>query len=206
MVEVLLLLGGNILGLNLYYKNKKLQKKQRLHALMSKGSPQLITADESDKKQVGTAKPVKEKTPEERQAMRYLNGNVGSIVLLTASRFYPALTLPGIALAIYGSLPIYQRTYISVVREKKLKNDLLNGLVVTGTVVTGHFLVTALFTFVSNLGTVVVQKSKGYSEEMLKGVFDQKVSTVWLFRDGSEIETPIEEVKINDVVMCIPGS
>ena len=50
-----------------------------------------------------------------------------------------------------------------------------------------------------------MQKSKGYSEEMLKGVYDQKVSTVWLLRDGSELETPIEEVKINDVVIVHTG-
>lgn len=207
MVEVLILLGGNVLGLGLFYKNKKQKKKQRLHALMSKGSPQLVKADESNNKQIDTLQleVIREKTPEERQAMRYLNGNVGSIVLLTASRYYPILTLPGIALALYGSLPIYKRTYTSVIKERKLKNDLLNGLVVTGTVVTGHFLVTALFTFVSNLGTVVVQKSKGYSEEMLKGVFDQKVSTVWLLRDGSELETPIEEVKIKDIVIVHTG-
>jgi Cu2+-exporting ATPase len=113
--------------------------------------------------------------------------------------------LPGIALALYGCVPIYKRTYLSVFKEKKLKNDLLNGLVVTGTLVTGNVLVTALFTFVSNLGTVVVQKSKGYSEEMLKGVYDQKVSTVWLLRDGTEIETPIEEVKSQDIVIVHTG-
>jgi len=204
MVEVLLLLGGNILGLNLYYKNKKQNKKQHLHALMSKGSPQFLTADEGVVKQVDTVA-VKVKSPEEIQAMRYLNGNVGSIVLLVAGRAYPAAILPGIALAIYASLPIFTRTYTSVIKERKLKNDLLNGLVVTGTMATGYFLVTAIFTFVSNLGTVVVQKSKGYSEEMLKGVFDQKVSTVWLLRDGAELETPIEEVKINDVVIVHTG-
>ncbi len=204
MVEALLLIGGNLLGISLYYKNKKKPKKHRLHALMAYGfQPPAVSGD--DIGEITKIEPKKEKTKEEREAMRYLNSNVGSVVLLVASRFYPVVTLPGIALAIYASLPIYQRTYISVFKEKKLKNDLLNGLVVTGTMATGYFLVTAIFTFVSNLGTVVVQKSKGYSEEMLKGVFDQKVSTVWLLQDGSELETPIEEVKINDVVIVHTG-
>jgi Cu2+-exporting ATPase len=207
MVEAFLFLGGNILGLNLYYKNKKRKKEKPLHALMSKGSPQLTPADETENESADGIKleAVKKSTPEERQALRVLSGNVGAVVFLLASRFHPAAYLPGAALAIYACLPIYKRTYLSIFKEKKLKNDVLNGLVVTGTLATGHILVTAIFTFVSNLGTVVVQKSKDYSEEMLKGVYDQKVSTVWLLREGTEIETPIEEVKIKDVVIVHTG-
>ena len=207
MLEALFLIGGNLFGISLYYKNKKQPKKRHLHALMGSGSGSLaVSADDiGEVNAITESAKKKEKTKEEIAAMRVLNSNVGSVVLLVASRAYPILTLPGMALAVYGCLPIYKRTYLSVVKERKLKNDLLNGLVVTGTLGTGHFLVTALFTFVSNLGTVVVQKSKGYSEEMLKGVFDQKVSTVWLLRDGSEIETPIEEVTINDVVIVHTG-
>jgi len=207
MVEALLLLGGNALGISLYYKNKKKKKNKHLHALMNMGSPKIITADGKANKHTDIVKleDTREKTPEERQAMNYLNGNIGSVLLLLSSRIYPITFLPGVALAVYGCLPIYKRAYTAIFKDKELKNDILNGLVVTGSMATGHFLVAALFTFISNLGTVVVQKSKGYSEEMLKGVFDQKVSTVWLLKDGSELETAIEEVKINDVVIVHTG-
>jgi Cu2+-exporting ATPase len=207
MVEALLLIGGNLLGVSLYYKNRKRKKKQHLHALMKYGSRTLATQEEHTDKDLKTLSSTdsKEKTKEEKEAARFLNGNIGSIILLTAGRMYPVAILPGIALAVYGCLPIYKRAYIATIKEKKLKNDLLNGLVVTGSLATGHYLVTALFTFISNLGTVVVQKSKGYSEEMLKGVFDQKVSTVWLLNDGVELETPIEKIKINDVVIVHTG-
>ena len=207
MVDVLLLLGGNILGLNLYYKNKNKKKKERLHALMNSNFQQSLveTGDDKEANRLVKSEKARERTPEEIAANRYLSGNVGSVVMLIAGRFYPVAILPGIALAVYACLPIYKRAYISVFKEKKLKNDLLNGLVVTGSMVTGHFLVTALFTFISNLGTVVVQKSKGYSEEMLKGVFNQKVSTVWLLKDGIELETPIEEVEIKDTIIVHTG-
>ncbi|MCK5905518.1 MAG: HAD-IC family P-type ATPase, partial [Gammaproteobacteria bacterium] len=171
------------------------------------GSPEIITADDNANKQIKIIKPEdkREKTPEEREAMNVLNGNVGAVILLLTSRFYPLAFLPGVVFAIYGCLPIYKRAYISIFKEKKLKNDILNGLVVTGSMATGHFLVTAVFTFISNLGTVVVQKNKGYSEEMLKGVFDQKVSKVWLLKDGVELETAIEKVNIKDVIIVNTG-
>ncbi len=207
MVEALLFLGGNILGLGLYYKNKQRKKEKPLHALMSKGSPQFLPPREmeDDPSDGITLEAIKKSSPEERRAMRVLGGNVGAIAFLLASRFHPAAYYPGAALAIYACLPIYKRALVAIFKERKLKNDVLNGLVVTGTLGTGHILVTAIFTFVSNLGTVVVQKSKDYSEEMLKGVYDQKVSTVWLLRDGTEIETPIEDIKINDVIVVHTG-
>lgn len=207
MVEALLLLGGNALGLSLYYKNKKKHQKKHLHKLMNMGSPRIIPANDTPKNQTNiiNSEDIKKKTNEERQAINYLNGNIGSVLLLLSSRAYPITLLPGIALAVYSCIPIYKRAYSAIFKEKKLKNDILNGLVVTGSMATGHFLVTALFTFISNLGTVVVQKSKGYSEEMLKGVFDQKVSTVWLLKDGTELETAIEKVNINDIIIVHTG-
>jgi len=174
---------------------------------MNMGSSKLLTADDKATKHTDILKleDSREKTPEERQAMNFLNGNIGSVLLLLSSRFYPIAFLPGVALAVYGCLPIYKRAYTSIFVERKLKNDILNGLVVTGSLATGHYLVTAVFTFISNLGTVVVQKSKGYSEEMLKGVFDQKVSKVWLLKDGIELETAIEEINSDDVVIVHTG-
>ena len=135
MLEALVLIGGNLLGISLYYKNKKRSTKQHLHALMGSGSgPLAVSGDDIGKVNIITeTDQKKEKTKEEIAAMRVLNSNIGSVVLLVASRAYPILTLPGMALAVYGCLPIYKRTYLSVFKERKLKNDLLNGLVVTGT-------------------------------------------------------------------------
>jgi Cu2+-exporting ATPase len=78
-------------------------------------------------------------------------------------------------------------------------------LVVTGTLVTQNFLVTAAYTFIAKPGSVLVQKSKGYSEEMLQGVFNRKVTTVWMLRDNAEIESPIGEVDIDDVIVIHTG-
>ncbi|MBK1634063.1 hypothetical protein CKO31_25775, partial [Thiohalocapsa halophila] len=67
------------------------------------------------------------------------------------------------------------------------------------------FFVAALYTFISNLGSVLVEKSKGYSEEMLTGVFNRKVTTVWALHQNTEIETPIEKVQIYDTIIIHTG-
>ena len=162
-----------------YSKYKKPNKEKPLHALMINGSPQLLAADQNEKKEVDPSQltAIKEHTPEERKAIRVLSANTGAIILLLSGRAYPILTIPGIAMALYACMPIYKRMYSSVkavFKERKLKNDLLNGLVVTGTLATGNVLVTAVFTFVSNLGTVVVLKSKTTPRRCSKGFMTKR--------------------------------
>ena len=206
MVPAILLIGGNILALNLYYKNKRKKNKNMPKPLLRKDSLHLVAAGESHAQQETTEiTPFKKKTKGEKWAFHYLNGNVSSLALFALSPIFPATRLPAVALAVFSSLPIYKRAAISIFKEKKLKNDVLNGLVVTGSLATGHYIVTALFTFISNLGTVVVLKSKSYSEDMLKGVFDQKINTVWLLKNNTEIETPIENITVDDILAVHTG-
>jgi len=203
MIEALLLIGGNVLGVSLY--QIKLKRKKQI-ALRNKNNQKPIKASKPQKKNEALeANSSKEKSEEEIRADRYLSANITSLVLFAISPIYPIAKLPGIALAVYSAFPIYQRATVSVVKERKLKNDLLNGLVVTGSLASGHYIISSLFTFISNLGTSVVLRSKSYSEEMLKGVFDQKVSKVWLLQDNTEIEMSIEKVKIDDVIIIHTG-
>jgi len=187
MIEILLLVSGSILGVTLYQKRKK-------YALPSKKPQQLVKKSNLD-----------EKTDEEKQAERYLNANITSLVLFAISPIYPITQLPGLVLAVYSSVPILRRAAVSVFWERKLKNDLLNFLVVTGALVTGHYVISSLYTFISNFGTRLVLKTKSYSEVMLKDVFEQKVKKVWLLKDNIEIEVRIEKVHINDIIVVHTG-
>ena len=50
MLEALFLIGGNLLGISLYYKNKKKPTKRHLHALMGSGSgPLAVSGDDIGK-------------------------------------------------------------------------------------------------------------------------------------------------------------
>ena len=198
MTDALVLLSGGTIGMGLFYRKRR---KKRNNRLLIEKTEHLARVEAGQEVAKGPRKP----SAEEKQAVIYLQANTASIAFFLISWLYPPARLPGVVLSIYACVPIYKRTFLSVFKEKKLKNDLLNGLVVTGTLVTHHFFVTALYTFISNLGSVLVQRSKGYSEEMLKGVFNRKITTVWALRDEAEIETPIEQVRIDDVIVIHTG-
>lgn len=205
MTEALMMLGGGTLSMGVLQRTRRKKRSQKLLSLSTRRSS-LGMASDGRIAQTSTAENgVRPKSDQERQALNVLKGNSASLLLFAISYAYPVLRLPAILLAIYSCIPIYRRASVAVFRDKKLKNDVLNGLVVTGTLLTQHFFVTALYTFISNLGTVVVQRSQGYSEEMLKGVFNRKVTKVWAVRDDVELETPIEAVAIADVIAIHTG-
>lgn len=202
MFETLVFIGGNILGLSLYYN----QRKKKNNVIGGKKYKQVLEASKPHKNSdVTKTEYARKKSEEEKHADLYLGANVSSLVFFALSPMYPIAKIPGIAMAIYSAFPIYKKATSSVFKEKKFKNDVLNGLVVTGSLVSGHYIISSLYTFISNLGTSVVLRSKSYSEEMLKGVFEQKVSTVWLLQNGIEIETAIENVQINDTIVIHTG-
>jgi Cu2+-exporting ATPase len=199
MTEALTLLGGGTLGMSLFSRQRRKKKNNRLLVDQTKRLQPAFVTDGSLTN--GTRAP----SHAERQALNYFGGNTASLAFFAVSYFYPIARLPAIILAVYGCVPIYRRAFLSVFKDKTLKNDLLNGLVVTGTLATGHFFVTTLYTFISNLGSVLVEKSKGYSEEMLTGVFNRKITTVWALHQDTELETPIEQVQIDDTIVIHTG-
>ena len=210
MAEAIVFLVGGASSIGLLYGNQKLRQKLR----SNRNNRRLTDKINMLRRAVGvgvgaqSANGTRKQSKEEKEAIHYLRGNVGSLAFFVVSTFYPVARLPGIALAVYSCVPIYKRAVpavISLFKEREIKNDLLNGLVVTGTIVSQNFVITAAYCFIANLGSVLVQKSKGYSEEMLQGVFNRKVTTVWILRDHAEIETPIEKVNIDDVIVIHTG-
>lgn len=197
MPQVIALLAGAAVGGGFRSQKEKLQD------FLSARKKRLQSADDD-----GSVRVVRKKSKEEKEAIKYLSGNVGALAFFAASSVYPCARIPGIALAVFSTFPIYRRSVpavTSLVKEREIKNDLLNGLVVTGTIVSQNFIITASYCFIANLGSLLVQKSKGYSEEMLQGVFNRKITNVWMLRDNSEVEMPIEQVGIDDVVVIHTG-
>ncbi len=199
MTEALVFLGSGTLGMGLTHHKRRNRRNSRVLVDKTKRLQRGAGAELS----LGNG--ARPQSKAERQALNYFRGNSASLALFAVSFFYPLFRFPAIAFAVYACIPIYHRAFVSVFKDKKLKNDLLNGLVVTGTLATGHYFVTAMYTFISNLGSVLVQKSKGYSEEMLTGVFNRRISTVWALREAAELETPIEQIHIDDIIVIHTG-
>ncbi len=141
---------------------------------------------------------------QEKEADHYLKTSTASLVLSPISIFIPSLNLLNLGVIIYSSLPILRLAGNSV-KEKKFRNDVLNALIVVGCLATGNFFVASLAVLIFHLGSKIVAKIRKHSEKMLADVFEQPGGKVWISKDGLEIETSLESLGINDIVIVSTG-
>lgn len=140
----------------------------------------------------------------EKETDHYLKVSSASLITSPLTLLNPTIGLLSLAVAGYSSLPIFKLAGIAV-KEKKLSNDILNALIVIGCIATGNFFVAALAVWLFHLGSKIVAKIRNRSEKMLTDVFEQPSNKVWISKDGTEIEIPLEFLDINDIVVVQTG-
>ena len=132
--------------------------------------------------------------------------SVTSLALMVAGTYvYAPLAVAGIAGIVYVSLPFYQRTYQTFVRERRIGVDFVDALLATISISTGHYIAWAWVCSFLNYGKVVLQKTENHSRARLISVFGEQSPTVYQLVDGVEIETSRESLQVGDIVLINAG-
>jgi len=132
--------------------------------------------------------------------------NTASVALAAAARFLvPALRpLSGAAL-FFTSIPSFKSAYNVVVKEKRLGVDVLDAIVVLVCLGTGQFLAGTVLAWSLSAARRLVQKTEADSKKMLLNVFGKQPRFVWLLVNGVEVETPLDKLQVNDVIVVHTG-
>ena len=148
-----------------------------------------------------------EVSQDEKQVDHYLKVNiVGIATILIGYIFYP-IKLIALGLISYSAVPIIREAEKSLLVEKKVKNDLLNSIVSVVCIGTGQIFTAALVTGLYHLGDKMVIKTQNRSNAIINDVCQQQPNKVWLLtQDGSEVETAIEIVQVNDIIVVNTGN
>jgi Cu2+-exporting ATPase len=118
---------------------------------------------------------------------------------------YPPLAVLGVPGAIYSGRGMFLHACRSLVRERRVTVDLLAAVVQLMGLVDGQFFLFALTAFVFMCAFNLLSKVKQDSRTDYTDIFRQQSRTVWLRVDGVEIETPLDAVKVGDVVSLTAG-
>ena len=142
----------------------------------------------------------------EKKINHYLTVNtLGTVTSLAGNFFFP-IKLVGITLISYSTVPILKNTECSLFEEKRIKNDLLNSIVSIICIGTGQYFAAGLVTGLYHFGDKMVLKTRRNSNAIINNAFQQQTSKAWLLTDkGVEVETDIETLQINDVVVVSSG-
>ncbi|ACK51762.1 heavy metal translocating P-type ATPase [Methylocella silvestris BL2] len=129
-----------------------------------------------------------------------------SAALAVTSQFLvPALTPLSAALFFYSVIPSFKNAYQVLFKEKRLGVDVLDAIVVLVCLGTGQVVAGTVLALTLSIARKLVQKTEDDSKKMLLNVFGKQPRFVWLSLDGIEVETPLEKLKVNDVIIVHTG-
>ncbi|MBX9788941.1 MAG: heavy metal translocating P-type ATPase [Pirellulales bacterium] len=116
----------------------------------------------------------------------------------------PLMPVAGALLA-YNSITTFKNAREVLFVERRLGVDVLDAIVVTGCLATGSIFAGSVLTWCLAFGRSLVQKTQDDSKKMLLNVFGKQPRYVWLWRDGVEIETPLDKLVAGDVIVVNTG-
>jgi len=129
-----------------------------------------------------------------------------SLPIAAAAQFaMPALLPVAAGLFAYTSIPCFKGAWEVVVKERRLGIDLLDSIVVLGCLGTLQVFPGAVLAWCLSFGRLLVKKTEDNSRKMLLNAFGKQPRTVWLVKDGVEIEVSLDKVERNDIVAVHTG-
>jgi Cu2+-exporting ATPase len=129
-----------------------------------------------------------------------------SVPLAAAAQFaVPALLPVSAALFLYTSVPSFKNAYHVLFTERRLGVDVLDSIVVTACAATGSVFAGSVLCWCLGFGRMLVKMTEDNSKKMLMNVFGKQPRYVWLFLDGQEVETPLDQVQAGDHIVVNTG-
>ena len=117
----------------------------------------------------------------------------------------PALAPVGSAMLLYASIPSYKGAYNVAFKEKRAGVDILDAVVISMCLLGGEIVAGAFMCWCLGLGRKLLKKTQDTSRKMLLDVFGKQPRFVWVLRDGVEVELPLEDLRVDDIVAVKTG-
>lgn len=118
---------------------------------------------------------------------------------------YPAIAPLHLGLLSYTSFLLFQRTEESLLKEKKIGNDVFSTVFGLIGLAMSEYFALALGTWFYFIGCKVVAKTQNDSQQLFLNAFEQLPSMVWVLKNNIEIEIPLTKLQVNDIVVVNTG-
>ncbi len=124
---------------------------------------------------------------------------------ITGWALSPALSLLSAGLSLYASIPVFQLAHHAIFVERRPRSSILDALTSITLLLSGLYVLNGLGLSLFYLGRQIYLKTRDRSHHDLIDAFGQQQRTVWLLRDGVEVEISIEVLRPGDIVVVGTG-
>lgn len=202
----LLMIGGTLLGSGLILAGQKLRRiREKNQANNLSGGP-----DDREQSVISSGSPTRNKDAleadeEKREVDHYLkSSSVGLACALSGYVLYSPLMIPAIALTVYSSYPVLRAAGKSL-SKGEVRASTVDSIAIIGGLTTGYYLASSLVSVVYFSAIKLMVKTEDQSRMQLGNIFGEQPRTVWLSKDGAELEVPFEALLVDDVIVLHAG-
>ncbi len=129
-----------------------------------------------------------------------------SLPIAAAAQFaVPALLPAAAAVFVYTSIPTFREAYRVLVKERRLGVDVLDSIVVIGCLGTMAIFPGAVLCWCLSFGRVLVKRTQDNSRKMLLNAFGKQPRHAWLYREGAEVQVPLDRLQKGDLIVVNTG-
>lgn len=125
--------------------------------------------------------------------------------LASARLFYPPLTLASILVITYTTIPYLRQTEKSLLKDKKVDGYVLYSIADMMMLGLGAYASAAVGIGLLHMSKYILSNAKEQSKMQLVDIFSQQPDKVWVLKNGSEVQVPIDQVQANDVLIVNAG-
>ena len=131
---------------------------------------------------------------------------IASVPVAAVAQFAVPALLPVAGLMfVCTSVTTFKQAHKVLFIERRLGVDFLDAIVVAGCLGTGQIFAGSVLSLCLSFGRSLVKKTQDDSKRLIVQAFGKQVQFVRLYRDGEEIETPLENVKKGDIIVVHTG-
>ncbi len=138
-----------------------------------------------------------------------LNKNIKrSVGLMGLSLFGTVFYAPVLPFAAAGILyiftPVFKNLFLNL-KKRRISTELIEIVSVVSFLASGYYVLAAFITFTSLLCLKLLTKTEYHSKKQLINIFNQKQRTTWILKNDIEVEIPLEEIKLLDIIVVNAG-
>ncbi len=129
-----------------------------------------------------------------------------SLPIAAVAQFAAPALLP-LAAGVFActSIPTFREAYKVLARERRLGVDVLDSIVVLGCLGTMAIFPGAVLCWCLSFSRVLVKRTQDNSKKMLLGTFGKQPRHAWLYRDGTEVQVPLDGLRRGDIIVVNTG-
>lgn len=141
----------------------------------------------------------------EKLCDHYFKAGTVSLGLALLTGPFPVLYIVSLGTILYTCIPILKRGQRQLLERRTIGHDLLYSLYIILAFLTHQEIFIALGVFFYHSGAKMLAMNQAMSRPMISNLVKQLPDKIWVLKDDTEIETPLEEVMIGDIVVIRAG-